>query len=262
MSQFYRKLCIYFNFLGLFCIIVGSSGVSADQECRTRLINGTDRIHTSTQVRFPTAPMLSDFIGEARGYGVEALDFRKVRYLKMESEREKYQIYIIDGRLTNRDGRPICSFAKCKGVFVMTGEGAIYFRPLRFYSGFLESLPFFRLFKHSSFLAGGEVAAAGYLVIDNGMVDYFDNASGHYQLSTVQNLSFLRVLLTSGVQPPSRIGFFQKRVFFDPVVMLVKTNQLEPMREAFRGQHKVYNDIVIHLQEMFSEFDSSRALAP
>jgi hypothetical protein len=88
------------------------------------------------------------------------------------------------------------------------------------------------------------------------------NASGHYQLSAIQNLSFLRVLLTSGVQPPSRIGFFQKRVFFDPVVMLVKTNQLEPMRKAYRGQYKVYNDIVMHPQEMFSEFDSSRALAP
>lgn len=256
MIQFHKKIWIYFSFLGLF-YIVGSARISAGQECRSRLLNGTERNHTPTQVRFPTAPMVYDFRGEDRGYGVEALDFKKVRYLKMESEREKYRVGIFNGRLANREGRPLCPFAKCTGVFVMTGEGAIYFRPRRFYSGLLESLPFFRLFKHSSFLAGGEVAAAGYLVIDNGVVDYFDNASGHYQLSSTQNLSFLRFLLASGARPPSRIGFFQKHALFDTIIMVVETNQLAPIRGGYNGQHKIYNNIVMHIEEILSEFDSS-----
>lgn len=265
MSRAFNKSWIYFIFVGLFFIFVGSSGISMGQECRSRLVHGADRNSSPLPIRFSTATMLSDFKGEDRGYGVEALDFRLVRYLKMESEREKYRIHIMNGRFMTRDGRSLCPFVKCKGVFVMTGEGVIYFRPHRFFSGLIESAPFFRflsLFKHSSFLAGGDVAAAGYLVIENGVVDYFDNASGHYQLSAKQNLTFLSFLLNSGARPPSRIGFFQRRAFFDPIIMVVETNQLEPIRERYWGQHKIYNDIVMHLQTIFSEFDSSRAPAP
>ncbi|MBK9038251.1 MAG: hypothetical protein IPL83_03650 [Bdellovibrionales bacterium] len=262
MSRAFNKFWTFFILVGLFFIFIGSSGTSMGHECRSRLAHGEDRNSTPSPIRYSTAPMLSEFRGENRGYGVEAIDFKLVRYLKTESERERYRIHIVNGRLTTRDGRPLCSFVKCKGAFVMTDEGVIYFRPHHLFSRLIESAPFFRFFKHSSFLAGGDVAAAGYLAIENGVVDYFDNASGHYQLSAKQNLSFLSQLLNSGARPPSRIGFFQKRAFFDPIIMVVETSQLEPIRERYWGQHKIYNDIVTHIQAMFSEFDSSRAPAP
>lgn len=259
MNQVHKKLCIYFNLLVLFFIIGVSQGISIGQECRSRLVHHSDGNKTTSSNQFSTEPMISAFKGEDSGFGVEALDYKLVRYLRTESERKKYRIHIVDGRMVNRDGRLLCPFVRCKGIFVMTGEGEIYFRPLGLFGGLIEVVPFIRLFKHSSFLAGGKVAAAGYLAVQNGVVDYFDNGSGHYQLSAEQNLTFLSFLLKSGVAPPPRIGFFIQRALFDPIVMVVETNQLEPMRGRYLGEHNLYNTIVMQIQAVFSEFDSARA---
>ena len=56
-------------------------------------------------------------------------------------------------------------------IFVMSTDGTLYASPAHKVG----------MFHHSSIVSGGNVAAAGEMVVKNGVIDYINNCSGHYR---------------------------------------------------------------------------------
>lgn len=126
------------------------------------------------------------------GYRVEYLD---------ETERERYRIVPVRGRLYTTEGIPFdtgaatsrWANADARAIFVMDEHGNLYasntYRVGRFH--------------HSSFLAGAPVAAAGEVTVLQGRLTFLSNRSGHYQPSPDTLKVVLRVLGESGIDVDS-----------------------------------------------------------
>jgi hypothetical protein len=99
---------------------------------------------------------------------------RVVDYLPVEA-LPKYEVHVRDGRLYNNTG----SLIDGNGIYVMAPSGRIYYAP--------ESIAKKGAFHHSSFFAGGDVAAAGEIRVKNGFIQTISRGSGHY-LSEPKNL--------------------------------------------------------------------------
>ena len=132
--------------------------------------------------RFPTLTMLAQYRGEQK---------RGVIYLS-EKEREAYKVYFCGQKLCDLQGVPLNSgvlpplvrpteFPEIKegkdlrrlglAIYVMDERGELWVS--------FKAKP--KFFHHSSFLAGGPVAAAGEMLIYNGVLVGINNLSGHYQ---------------------------------------------------------------------------------
>lgn len=94
------------------------------------------------------------------------------------TERQKYKIDIKDGKVVGPDGKLLDTSNAIpmhpgspsgRGIYVMDESGNIYVNTEPGYN-----------FKHSSFLSGGQVAAAGEITIKDGKLIYIDPNSGHY----------------------------------------------------------------------------------
>jgi hypothetical protein len=137
-----------------------------------------------------TKPVEPQFRGEETG----AVWGTRVKYLTPE-ERAQYQVSVRDGRLFDANGQPLDSttsrsvFGDQRLIFVMSPEGRLYA------SGAQEV----GRFHHSSFLAGGEVAGAGELVVRNGRITELTDRSGHYRPDPAQVWETLERLRRSGV---------------------------------------------------------------
>jgi hypothetical protein len=98
----------------------------------------------------------------------------QVKYLD-EIEREKYRIFIQDGKLVKSNGEAFDSMSpngtSSSGIFVMDPQGKIY----------AHNDPKIGEFHHSSFLAGKPVAAAGEIDVANGTLLKVNKQSGHYK---------------------------------------------------------------------------------
>jgi len=99
-----------------------------------------------------------------------------VKYLS-ESERAAYKLNIRDGKIYDSSGRLFdtsdASTAHSGGgraIFVMDENGA-------FYASKVQQVGEFH---HSSLAAGGPVAAAGEMQVDNGLLSVLSDKSGHY----------------------------------------------------------------------------------
>jgi len=123
-----------------------------------------------------------------------------VKYLD-DSELESYELTVKDGRIVHAGGREAgkpfdtssaSSHASGEGsaIFVMKPDGKIYA------SKYHEA----GAFHHSSLSQGNEVAAAGELVVENGVLKEISNQSGHYQPSQTQNDQLLLELSDRGLQ--------------------------------------------------------------
>ncbi len=99
------------------------------------------------------------------GYENETRGANPVQYLRGPG-REPFVLTVRNGRIHQArspyEGR--------NALFVMAPDGTI----------FAERLGQKGRFQHSSFLAGGEVAAAGKIVVEDGVVTLIDDQSGHY----------------------------------------------------------------------------------
>lgn len=147
------------------------------------------------KTKFPiykTIKVVKKYIGEETGHGWCAP--KAVKYLD-EIERLDYEIAIIDGKLYTKNGKLFdTTFAgegriiTQKAIFVMDKEGRIFATnaPERYY------------FHHSSFLAGGEVAAAGEIKVSKGIVEFVSKQSGHYQPSAKYMKQFMKQLEVNG----------------------------------------------------------------
>lgn len=146
-------------------------------------------------------PLRSKIMSFLKGENLQAAlhpDFytAKVKYLD-DQERQAYRIFVIDNRLVDYRGEPICE-EKCRGIFVMTPMGEIYF----------SDKPIFREFHHSSFIAGNDVAAAGELRIKDGKLLSVNNRSGHYRPTYAHILQFLLELQTQGLHTNYKLEFY------------------------------------------------------
>jgi hypothetical protein len=99
---------------------------------------------------------------------------RPVKYLT-EEERAFYEVFIDkDGLVVNSQGIPLTSPINknrpIEAVYVISPEG-------RFYASYLTPNDFFQ---HSSFLAGGDILAAGKITFNEGTIQTLSNESGHY----------------------------------------------------------------------------------
>ncbi|TKC87986.1 hypothetical protein FAZ69_17165 [Trinickia terrae] len=135
--------------------------------------------------------MLKKYAGEEAGtsYGTQ------VAFLDGE-QRKAYELKMENGRLIGSDGRPFdtrgatTTFLETQGtaIFAMDAAGRLYAASERVAGQF----------QHSSFLAGGAVAAAGEIEVHDGVVKFLSGKSGHYRPSPMQIDQFAQFLVAGG----------------------------------------------------------------
>ncbi|MFI9413991.1 hypothetical protein [Nocardia gamkensis] len=125
--------------------------------------------------RFEMFPMSRDY--ETENSPLRSERFR-MRYLTAD-ERKEFELRIVDGKLHDARGNlydttnaTVAGIPIDEAMFVMDGNGIIY-----------SSVPRIGKFQHSSFLAGGPVAAAGQIRVRDGVLEKISNHSGHYKLT-------------------------------------------------------------------------------
>lgn len=119
-----------------------------------------------------------------------------VEYLN-ESEREQFKIIVKDGKLHDAEGNlfdtssahSLHTKGDPRAIFAMDHDGNIY-ASKRHAKG---------EFHHSSFLAGGNVAAAGELKVTNGELRLISDKSGHYEPSLDMTRQVVNELGSRGV---------------------------------------------------------------
>jgi hypothetical protein len=146
-----------------------------------------------------------DFIGEQ--YPGGPMGYPGVTYLD-EGMRESYRITVHDGMVYDADGLPfdtsngVSAFGadhSGRAIFVMDEHGNLY--------ASLEQE--YRRFHHSSFFGGGEVAAAGELMVRDGRIMELTDRSGHYMPGLSQTQQVLDQLESQGIIiDPNNIHLF------------------------------------------------------
>lgn len=127
----------------------------------------------------------------------------RVEYLN-EIERQRLRLYVIDGRLCTAEGVPLDTRSGTtargdgRAVFVMDEHGNLYA------STYHER----GLFHHSSFLSGGNVAAAGELVVIDGILQTLTDSSGHYRPARGHTMQAVNQLRSLGIPiTPGQVRF-------------------------------------------------------
>ncbi|VWM18694.1 hypothetical protein BLA6992_06896 [Burkholderia lata] len=116
-----------------------------------------------------------------------------VQYLN-EAQRNKLKVKVENGKITGSDGQcldtsdVISEVAEDnhRAIYVMDKSGELYISKFKA-KGF---------FQHSSFLSGGEVLAAGYIEIHDGIIKTLSRKSGHYKPAP-ENLNEVMLRLRS-----------------------------------------------------------------
>ena len=104
------------------------------------------------------------------------------------AERSKYEVMIKGGKLKDANGKLLGANGREEFLYVMDAHGNI----------FIESTKN-DLRVHSDFLAGEPVAAAGEIWIENGVVSWINDGSGHYKPKLKFTNQFLKELDARGV---------------------------------------------------------------
>lgn len=146
----------------------------------------------SPVVPYDTTPMDSTYVGEElpgnRVWGTQ------VRYLS-ETERVGYKLDFRDGKIYDARGNLFDTTGTeietggDRAIFVMDENGT-------FYASTEQEIG---RFHHSSFFAGQPVAAAGEMGVENGMLKWISDASGHYRPGSSFTQQALQALQQNGV---------------------------------------------------------------
>ncbi|MGE3611062.1 MAG: hypothetical protein AB7I27_15835 [Bacteriovoracaceae bacterium] len=133
--------------------------------------------------KYKTKPMKNKYAGEEHGHYF----MTNVEYYANEKSRRQFKVLISpDGLMTDADG----NILNIKyGPYVMDGWGEIYAHTYHEKGKF----------HHSSFLAGGEVASAGFIIVKDGKVKFANRHSGHYTPSKKMFEQFLKELSDKNV---------------------------------------------------------------
>lgn len=121
------------------------------------------------------------FDGEETG----AVFGTKVLYFDAD-ERKQFRITVRGGRILDASGKPL-NTERDGAIFVMNGAGTF----------FASESQDAGVFHHSSFVAGGPIAAGGVLHVRDGVLEVLTDKSGHYEPEpalTRQALHRLRAL--------------------------------------------------------------------
>ena len=123
------------------------------------------------------------------------LEGYRVQYLRGEQQRAQYRVnlgkrLIGETSKTPLDTEQMTSYGSGEGygVFVLSPSGEFYVGEHRI-----------QRFHHTSFLAGGEVRAAGEVKIQKGKLLEITNKSGHYKPTEEHTLALLDHLASNGV---------------------------------------------------------------
>jgi hypothetical protein len=152
-----------------------------------------------SQTPYPLQQKIHPFFrGEQYGAAIHPqFQNKKIRYLTTAEERSSYLLRFHRGLVVDQELQRQCPEA-CRGIYVMSSDGVIYFRqghdPYEFH--------------HSSFLAGAPVAAAGEIIIENGRIVMVNNRSGHYRASFAHIFQFLLELQKKKVRPDYQLEFY------------------------------------------------------
>ncbi|MFD6449220.1 hypothetical protein ACFWF3_00445 [Nocardia sp. NPDC060220] len=128
----------------------------------------------------------------------------RVAYLD-ESLRQRTRLYIVDGKIYTADGKLFDTSSGTtawggagRAIFVMDEHGNLYA------SNYHEP----GLFHHSSFLSGGNVAAAGELAVIGGELQMLTDSSGHYRPSRGHTMQAINLLRNMGIPiTPGQVHF-------------------------------------------------------
>ncbi|WP_080777475.1 hypothetical protein [Chryseobacterium phocaeense] len=136
-------------------------------------------------------------------------EFEKgVKYLS-EKERETYEIFVQYDKIVNSEGNLLDTRGSISiledgspaeteyAIFVMSAEGHIY----------LSKNYAYGKFHHSTFLAGKPVAAAGEMVVEEGLIKIVTDGSGHYQ----PPLDMVKTSLLKELGQRSYFGYTNKK---------------------------------------------------
>ena len=127
--------------------------------------------------------MNEDYLAEDLGFAKAWADYGnpEIEYLETESNRSTYEVFVKDKKLIDINGKLFDSGNSSNGklIFVMDAQGRIF-----------AGEPRLMEFHHSSFLAGAPVAAAGELMIADGMVVSHSRQSGHYKPDAIHHEQF------------------------------------------------------------------------
>ncbi|MEV3901198.1 hypothetical protein AB0K11_02650 [Mycobacterium sp. NPDC050551] len=142
-----------------------------------------------------TGGILPNYVGEQHPGG--PMGSPGVTYLD-EAAREARRITIRDGIVYDSSGKPfdtangVSAFGPNhdgRAIFVMDQHGNLYASTFQKY----------RVFHHSSFLAGAPVAGAGELVVKNGRIELLSDCSGHYRPGQARTQQVLDQLASQGI---------------------------------------------------------------
>lgn len=129
-----------------------------------------------------------------------------------EVDRRNYQVQIQNQHILDHNGHPIdttdgetstVDFTTHVYIYVMDFNGNIYIA-----KG--ERLKF----HHSSFFAGGPVAAAGEIAIRNGEIIMINDNSNHYQPTNINNQQVVSSLRRQGLTVPDSVQQFRSGQHF------------------------------------------------
>src|SRR5262249_27262376 len=132
--------------------------------------------------RYPTVAMRKSKLREDKAQGVIYLDAR---------QREERRLLIQNGLVYDHTGRPLLntrSKHQNQNNYVMDAAGNFYL-----FDEFTNPE-----IRHSSIFAGGPVAGAGNIKIEDGRIVYIDSDSGHYSTEGVYE-NVLKELASHGV---------------------------------------------------------------
>ena len=149
---------------------------------------------------YKTIQMEYSYIGETNYLALDPFFKDKRIYYLNEAEREQFKVNISkDGTLRWSNGSRISTRSRNyghsgMGIFVMDNEGNIYLHVD--YKNQYNGEGYIR---HSSFLSGLPISAAGELLIENGILKTVTRKSGHYTPSKSINNQLLHHLENEGV---------------------------------------------------------------
>lgn len=125
------------------------------------------------KVRWNVLQVDLDYAGEQFG----AVFGKAVKYLS-DVEREAYRVVVRNGKLFYQEsGKAVNTTAKGSKF----GHKAAIYVMDEFGNFFISENPIKHVFHHSSLMAGRPAAAAGEMYVENGVLKFINNQSGHYR---------------------------------------------------------------------------------
>ena len=156
-------------------------------------------------VPYETGGIQPRYVGEQ--YPGGPMGWPGVTYVD-DAARDGYRLTVHDGLLYDSQGNPFDTIdgksafgrdSDGRAIFVMDRDGNLYA------SIFQE----YRVFHHSSLLAGRDVAAAGEMLVRDGRIELLTDRSGHYMPGRERTQQVLDQLASQGiVVDPQGIQFF------------------------------------------------------